>query len=124
MDSFDERILSVLKKAKSAGFDQLLAETGVSHNTVRLHLHRLADQGIVIREKLPSKRLGRPSFAYSLSPKVNRQQVSTGSGAFAETVTLNFSRLRHLCRFEKGGYCKQIRKRCEAQKCPQILKRQ
>jgi len=124
MDSFDERILSVLKKAKSAGFDQLLAETGVSHNTVRLHLHRLADQGIVIREKLPSKRLGRPSFAYSLSPKVNRQQVSTGSGAFAETVTLNFSRLRHVCRFEKGGYCKQIRKRCEAQKCPQILKRQ
>src|SRR4030043_1657908 len=120
MDPFDECILSVLKKASSASFDRLLAETSLSHNTVRLHLHRLVAQGIVVKEKIPAKRLGRPSFAYSLSPKVNRQQLS----AFTETVTLNFSKLRHVCRFEKGGYCKQIRKRCEAQKCPQTLKKQ
>jgi len=120
MDSFDERILSALRKAGSASFDWLVAEAGVSHNTVRLHLHRLVARGIVVKEKTPSKKRGRPSFTYSLSPKVNRQQLS----AFTETVTLNFSKLRHVCRFEKGGYCKQIRKRCEAQKCPQILKRQ
>ena len=124
MDPFDECILSVLKKASSASFDRLLAETSLSHNTVRLHLHRLVAQGIVVKEKIPAKRLGRPSFAYSLSPKVNRQRIGASSSSSTETVTLNFSKLRHLCRFEKGGYCKQIRKRCEAQKCPQILKRQ
>jgi DNA-binding IclR family transcriptional regulator len=124
MDPFDECILSVLKKARSVSFDQLLAETGLSHNTVRLYLHRLVDQGLVVKEKIPSKRLGRPSFAYSLSPQVNRQLISVGSSPFTETVTLNFSRLRHLCRFEKGGYCKEIKDRCVAQKCPQILKRQ
>jgi DNA-binding transcriptional ArsR family regulator len=124
MDPFDERILNALRKARSAGFDQLLAETGVSHNTVRLHLHRLVDHGLVVKEKMPSKRLGRPSFAYSLSPGVNRQLTSASSCPFTETVTLTFSRLKHLCRFEKGGYCKEIRNRCEAQKCPQILKRQ
>ena len=120
MDSFDERILSALRKAGSASFDWLVAEAGVSHNTVRLHLHRLVAQGIVVKEKTPSKKRGRPSFTYSLSPKVNRQQLS----AFTETVTLNFSKLRHVCRFEKGGYCKQTRDRCKAQKCPQILNRQ
>ena len=124
MDPFDERILNVLKKARYASFNQLLAETGISHNTIRLHLHRLACHGIVVKEKTPSEKLGRPSFTYSLSSKVNRQQITAGSSAFTDTVTLNFSRLRHLCRFEKGGYCKQTRKRCGAQKCPQILKRQ
>jgi len=124
MGSFDERILSVLRKAGSASFDWLVAEAGVSHNTVRLHLHRLVCQGIVAKEKTPARKLGRPSFTYSLSPKVNRQQLSAGSGGFTETVTLNFSKLRRLCRLEKGGYCKQTRKRCEAKKCPQILKRQ
>ena len=29
--------------------------------------------------------------------------------------------LRHLCRFEKGGHCKEIDDSCEAQKCPQFL---
>src|SRR4030042_4851533 len=97
MDSFDERILSALRRAGSASFDWLVAEAGVSHNTVRLHLHRLVARGIVVKEKTPSKKRGRPSFTYSLSPKVNRQQLS----AFTETVTLNFSKLRHLCRVRK-----------------------
>ena len=55
MDPFDERILIVLKKARSASFDKLLAETGVSHNTVRLHLHGLVDQGLVVKEKIPEQ---------------------------------------------------------------------
>jgi len=25
--------------------------------------------------------------------------------------------LRHLCRFEKGGYCKKVKRKCEAQNC-------
>jgi len=109
MDPFGERILIVLKRDRSAGFDQLLAETGVSHNTVRLHLHGLVDQGLIVKEKTPSKRLGRPSLTYSLSQGFNRQFISASSSPFTETVTLNFSRarrLKHLCRFGKGGYCK------------------
>jgi hypothetical protein len=46
------------------------------------------------------------------------------SDPFTEVVSITFSRLRHLCRFEKGGYCKKIKKRCEAQSCPQILNKE
>jgi hypothetical protein len=39
-----------------------------------------------------------------------------------ELVALPFSRLRHVCRFEKGGYCKETRRNCAPQICPQIRK--
>jgi hypothetical protein len=46
------------------------------------------------------------------------------SEPYIEFVSLPFSKLRNLCRFEKGGYCKKIRAVCEAQKCPEIPKEQ
>jgi len=35
-------------------------------------------------------------------------------------VSLSFSKLSQICRFEKGGFCKKIRSSCNAQVCPQI----
>jgi len=32
------------------------------------------------------------------------------SHPFVEIVSLPFNRLKHLCRFEKGGYCEQAKK--------------
>ena len=70
------------------------------------------------KEKTLSERLGRPEFTYLIPPGV-RQQVSIAlSDPFMEIVPLPFSRLKHVCRFEKGGFCKEIRNRCEAQNCP------
>jgi len=122
MDPFDERILATLRDGTPKVFTQLLDETGFSHNTLRLHLENLAKQGLVVKEKRPTTGLGRPKLAYLIPPRV-RQKVSAAlSDPLIEIVSLSFSRLKHLCRFEKGGYCKQARKGCEAQNCPQIKK--
>ena len=61
-------------------------------------------------------------FAYALSPFLRRQIILMLSEPYTEFVSIPFSRLRHLCRFEKGGYCKKIRAVWEAQKCPEIPK--
>jgi len=66
MDFFDKCILSVLRDGRSTNFNQLLREVDFSHNTLRLHLRRLADQGFVVKEKKPSKGRGRPRFTYSV----------------------------------------------------------
>jgi len=122
MDFFDERILSVLKDRKPLNLAQLLGEVGFSRNTLKLHLKRLTGQDLVIKEKTLSNGRGRPKYAYFLSPKV-RQQVFAGLLDPSVTiVTLPFSRLRHLCRFEKGGYCKQAKNKCAVENCPQIPK--
>ena len=120
MDFFDERILNALRDGSSRDFRQLLGEVGSSHNTLRLHLKRLIDQGLIVEEKAPSKGLGRPKSTYSMPRKVRRQATRL-SDPFSEVVTLPFKNLRHLCWFEKGGYYKKVKKRCEAKNCPQII---
>jgi len=122
MDLFDEHILAVLNDGKLRVLAQLLNEVGFSHNTLKLHLERLVAQSLVVKEKTLSNGKGRPKYGYSIPPKV-RQQVSAALADPSITiVSLPFSRLRHLCRFEKGGYCKEARKTCEASNCPQIPK--
>jgi hypothetical protein len=79
------------------------------------------DHDLIAKEKNPSKGLGRPRFTYSVPRKVTRQVSSSLSDLFTEAVFPSFSRLKHLCRFEKGGYCKKIKKKRKAQNCPQIL---
>ena len=116
---FDRCILTVLRDGKTGDFHQLLEEADFSHNSLRLHLMHLVDQGLVLKEKTHSKGRGRPKFTYSLPPKLHHQVSRLSSDPFSEIVTLPFQKLRHLCRFEKGGYCKKIKKRCEAQNCPQ-----
>src|SRR3989304_6616465 len=120
MDLFDERILSMLSDGKPRVFAQLLGEVRFSRNTLKLHSKRLTAQSLVVKEKTLSNGRGRPKYAYFISPKV-RQQVSAAlSDPSIAIVSLPFSRLRHLCRFEKGGYCKQARKSCTPENCPQI----
>jgi len=122
MDSFDERVLAALKDGKPRGFTTLLSEMGFSHNTLRQHLERLAAQGFVVREKATSNSLGRPKFAYHVPSRTTKQVTVALQDPNVELVTLPFSRFRHVCRFEKGGYCKEAKKSCGPQNCPQILK--
>jgi len=51
MDFFDKCILSVLRDGRSRDFNHLLREVEFSHNTLRLHLRRLVEQGFVVEEK-------------------------------------------------------------------------
>jgi len=122
MGFFDKRIMSVLRDGKPRDFHQLLREVDFSHNILRLHLKRLVNQGLILEKKTPSKGRGRPKLTYSLPPKLHRQAFRLFSDPFDEVVTLPFQKLRHLCRFEKSGHCKKVKRRCEPQNCPQIPK--
>ena len=122
MDPFDERILTALRDAKLKSFAALMAEVGFSHNTLQQHLGQLVTRGLVAKEKLASSSLGRPKFVYRVPSTATKQVTAALQNPYEAFVTLQFSRLRHVCRFEKGGYCKEARKRCEPQICPQIRK--
>ena len=122
MDFFDERVLAALKDGKPRTFAALLGEVGFSHNTLQHHLDRLVARGLVVKEKMASNSLGRPKFAYHVPPTATKQVTAALQNPYETLVTLQFTRLRHLCRFEKGGYCKETRKNCAPQNCPQIRK--
>ena len=122
MDFFDERILAALKDGKPRSFTTLLGEVGFSHNTLRQHLERLAAQGFIVKEKVASNSLGRPRFAYHVPFRAIKQVTASLQNPYVELVALSFSRLRHVCRFEKGGYCKETKRGCTPQICPQIRK--
>jgi predicted ArsR family transcriptional regulator len=122
MDFFDEQILAVLSDGMPKVLAQLLGEVDFSRNTLKLHLKRLVAHGLVVKEKTPSNGKGRPKYAYFVPSRL-RQQVSAALADPSITiVSLPFSRLRHICRFEKGGYCKQARKNCSPENCPQVPK--
>jgi len=122
MDSFDKRILSVLRDGRPRDFRQLLMDADFSHNTLRTHLASLERQGFIVKDKKPIKRQGRPVFVYSLPPKISHKIALTIKEPQTTIVSLTFQGLKHLCKFEKGEYCKKVKCRCEAQNCPQILK--
>jgi DNA-binding Lrp family transcriptional regulator len=122
MDFFDERILTALKDGKPKSFATLLSEVSFSHNTLQQHLERLTAKGLVVREKDAGNGFGRPKFAYLVPLRASKQIAAALEDPAMELVAIPFSRLRHVCRFEKGGYCKETRKGCTSQICRQIRK--
>jgi len=122
MDFFDERVLTALKDGKPRSFTTLLGEVGFSHNTLQQHLDRLVSRRLVVKEKMASNSLGRPKFAYHVPSTATKQVAAALQNPYETLVTLQFTRLRHVCRFEKGGYCKETKKGCAPQICPQIRK--
>jgi predicted ArsR family transcriptional regulator len=124
MDFFDERILTALKDAKPKDFTVLLDEVGFSHNTLQQHLERLTTKGLVVRDKSASNNFGRPKFAYRVLSRTTKQVNAALEDSQVELVAIAFSRLRHVCRFRKGGYCKEARRDCAPQICPKIRKQE
>ena len=121
MDLFDRRILEVLSSGEARSFQEILSKADFSHNTLRQHLDRLIEQGLVERRKEPKEGPGRPSYLYGLSVDA-RKSISALLRPDLGLVVLSFDTLHRLCRHEKGGYCKEIRGSCEAWNCPKILK--
>jgi len=60
--------LVALKDSKPRSFITLLDEVGFSHNTLQQHLERLAAQGIVVREKMPSAAWEDPNLPIVFRP--------------------------------------------------------
>ena len=122
MDFFDERVLAALKDGKPRSFTTLLSQVGFSHNTLQKHFKRLMAEGLVLREKVTANGFGRPKFAYHIPSRTTKQVIAALKDPHVELVAIPFSRIRHICRFEKGGYCKETKRDCTPQICPQIRK--
>lgn len=122
MDLFDQRILSALKDGKPKSFTELQNQVGFSHNTLQQHLKQLLEKSLVLKEKDHAKRFGRPKFAYHVPSKTVKQVVVALEDPFVELVTMPFRCVKHVCRFEKGGWCKVKKRSCSPQICPQIRK--
>ena len=90
---------------------RLVNSSGYARQTVHNHLKHLTASGLVLREVVKRGR-GRPEILY----RVSRQAFRTSERDIV--VSLAFERLRHACRFEKGGWCKKVRLDCAPGNCP------
>jgi len=117
LDAFDRRIVDVLgKKDRPMTLAELVRDTGFARSTTIIHLGRLEAEGLLLREKKPNKGRGRPVFLYHLA--CNTELKASPS----HIVTLEFMKLRRICRYEKGGYCKTKKGACSAMNCPLPVK--
>jgi hypothetical protein len=72
---------------------------------------------LVFREKKPVRGRGRPKFLYRLSEIRVSEAIPQPS-----IVAIEFSKLRRLCKYEKGGYCKLTKNTCTTQNCRLTIK--
>jgi hypothetical protein len=72
---------------------------------------------MILKAKTLKNGPGRPSFTYALPPNIKQRVDLVVTEPYTTIVSLAFQKLKHLCRFEKGGYYKNTRRRCEARKC-------
>jgi predicted ArsR family transcriptional regulator len=99
----------------------MLSEAEFSHNTLRQHLDKLVDQGLIARLKRPRKGPRRPLFTYGLSRGAEKA-VSAHSDLSMGLVVVSFEELRRFCRRKEGGFCKEVEDRCTPWNCPQIVR--
>ena len=118
MDWVCESLVGLLRRESredGVGLRRLVDASGFARQTVHNHLKHLTASGLVLREVVKYGR-GRPEILY----RVSRQAFRMPEGAVM--VSLAFQRLRHACRFEKGGWCKEVRGNCAQENCPLTLK--
>ena len=120
MDSFDRLILDSLKDGSSRTSKEILAKGGLSHNTLKRHLQRLMSEGLILRAEKVENRRGRPEYSYNLTPKLSRHINLTLKEPHTTLVTLTFTKLKQICKHNKGGLCKAKRRNCTAYICPNI----
>jgi len=114
MDWACRHLVGLFDEEKRLSLSQLVERSGLARQTVHNHLRHLAESGILSQEALKRGR-GRPTILYSMS----RKPVEIEG---ADIVSLAFQKLKHACRFEKGGWCKELRGKCDPEKCPLTLK--
>jgi len=112
-----ESLVDLLRKSRKngVGIRRLVDASGFARQTVHNHLKHLTASGLVLREAVKYGR-GRPEILY----RVSRQALRMPEGAVM--VSLAFQRLRRVCRFEKGGWCKEVRGDCAPDSCPLTFK--
>jgi hypothetical protein len=67
------------------------------------HLPHLG--GALSKELVRARRRGRPSLLYRLAKAPDNLEARSKPQAI---VSMSFPKLKHACRFEKGGFCKRL----------------
>jgi len=117
LDVFDRKIVDVLKvRCAPATLDDLVRDAGFARSTVIIHLERLMSEGLVLRDKKPCEGRGRPKFLYRLINEASKPSIQPS------IVLIEFSKLRKICKYEKGGYRKLAKNACTNQNCRLIIK--
>ena len=103
MDELDEETLNALRDGKPHTFNQLLEKVAFSHNTLTLHLDKLVDQKLILKEKITKEPGGKPTNVYSVSSVGRKVSVMLRSGV-EDVIVFPFSRLGQVYRFDKGDF--------------------
>jgi len=106
-----ESLVGLLRREGGVGIRRLIDTSGFARQTVHNHLKHLTGSGLVSREVEKYGR-GRPEILYRLSGQAFRMREG------AVMVSLTFQKLKHVCRFEKGGWCKEAKGKCAPENCP------
>jgi predicted transcriptional regulator len=122
MDHFYRTIAQLLVHNEKITFNEILEKVDFTHNTLQQHLEELLARGIIERMKKPQNKPGRPTFVCKIPENIKGRPLTALMAQTTNWIVLSFDVLIHLCRHEKGGYCKEIRGSCEARNCPKILK--
>ena len=115
MDWACRSLVGFLDKESGTSLSQLVERSGLARQTVHNHLKHLVEEGIASQEAVKRGK-GRPTVLYRNS----RRPIETVE--VADIVRLTFQKLKHVCRFEKGGWCKEVRSKCARETCPLTLK--
>ena len=123
LDSFQDAIVKALEVGPKT-MKGLMEGVGLTRPTLIAHLKPLLADRLVVREQIITKARGRPKFSYRLVAKALPTSAPPASRqmTLAQVVNLPFQKLRHACRFEKGGWCRETKKGCSPDNCPLITK--
>lgn len=115
------KVGSVLQGDKGKTLKEMIDELGTSKVSALKWLQSLEKDGLIYRTHLTkSGRKGRPQNVYHPTKNLT---VFLERGSPNATVVLDFSKLKTLCRYEKGGMCKALLpklQRCESRLCPYL----
>jgi len=124
MSSFDQVILESLKDGSRRSFKEILAKSGISHNTLKRYLQHLMTEGLVSRTENATNRRGRPEYGYYLTPKLKQRVNLRLTEPYTSLVTLTFTKLKQICKHHKSGFCQTKRSKCGSYLCPHIMRGQ
>ena len=114
MDWACEILVGVLESERMS-LSQLVKKSGLARQTVHNHLKHLVEADVVSQEAVKHGR-GRPTVFY------HKSKLPIETLDEHDIVRLTFQKLKHACRFEKGGWCKEIKSKCAQEKCPLTIK--
>ena len=116
-----QRVANVLHGSDGKTLKQMISELGTSKVSALKWLQALEKDGMVYRTRSINKPgiRGRPQSVYHATRNMKSFMEKESSAA----VVIDFSKLKTICRYEKGGMCKAMLpklQKCESRLCPYL----